>query len=79
MMTREVGIKEPRPTDYVALPIMLQSRMFFLSTILCGWFADRFGRRRALIITALTTIPVAPLLISARGPRTMMMRSSFGA
>ena len=33
------------PTGYVALPIMLQSLMFFLSAILWGWFADRFGRR----------------------------------
>ena len=34
------------PTGFVALPIMLQSLMFFLSAILWGWCADRFGRRR---------------------------------
>ena len=51
------------PTGYVALPIMLQSLMFFLSAILWGWFADRFGRRRTLIITALMTIPIAPLYL----------------
>src|SRR6202007_2087721 len=37
----------------VALPVMLQSLMFFLSAALWGWYADRFGRRRAIIITAL--------------------------
>ena len=47
----------------VALPVMLQSLMFFLSAALWGWYADRFGRRRAIIITALLTIPVAPLYL----------------
>ena len=54
------------PTGYVALPIMLQSLMFFLSAVLWGWFADRFGRRRTLIITALMTIPIAPLYLLTR-------------
>jgi len=47
----------------VALPVMLSSLMFFLSAALWGWYADRFGRRRAIIITALLTIPVAPLYL----------------
>ena len=51
------------PTGFVALPIMLQSLMFFLSAILWGWFADRFGRRPTLMITALMTIPIAPLYL----------------
>jgi len=51
------------PTGLVALPIMLQSLMFFLSAVLWGWCADRFGRRLTLIITALMTIPVAPLYL----------------
>jgi SHS family lactate transporter-like MFS transporter len=51
------------PTGYVALPIMLQSLMFFLSAILWGWVADRFGRRPTLMITALVTIPIAPLYL----------------
>ena len=34
--------------------------MFFLSAILWGWAADRFGRRPTLLITALVTIPIAP-------------------
>jgi MFS family permease len=51
------------PTGYVALPIMLQSLMFFLSAMLWGWCADRFGRRMTLMITSLVTIPVAPLYL----------------
>jgi SHS family lactate transporter-like MFS transporter len=49
--------------ELVALPVMLSSLMFFLSAALWGWYADRFGRRRAIIITALLTIPVAPLYL----------------
>jgi SHS family lactate transporter-like MFS transporter len=51
------------PTGYVALPIMLQSLMFFLSAMLWGWCADRFGRRITLMITSLMTIPIAPLYL----------------
>ena len=51
------------PTGYVALPIMLQSLMFFLSAMLWGWCADRFGRRTTLMTTSLLTIPVAPLYL----------------
>jgi len=47
----------------VALPIMLQSLVFFLSGSLWGWLADRVGRRWAIIIPALLTIPVAPLYL----------------
>jgi MFS transporter, SHS family, lactate transporter len=47
----------------VALPIMLQSIVFFLSGCAYGWLADRFGRRWAIIIPALLTIPVAPLYL----------------
>ena len=47
----------------VALPVMLSSLMFFLSAALWGWYADRFGRRMAIIITALLTIPTAPLYL----------------
>jgi SHS family lactate transporter-like MFS transporter len=54
------------PTAYVALPIMLQSLMFFLSAVLWGWVADRFGRRQTLMITALMTIPIAPLYLLTR-------------
>jgi MFS transporter, SHS family, lactate transporter len=47
----------------VSLPVMLQSIVFFLSGSVYGWFADRFGRRWAIIIPALLTIPIAPLYL----------------
>jgi SHS family lactate transporter-like MFS transporter len=47
----------------VALPVMLSSLMFFLSAAFWGWYADRFGRRGAIILTAILTIPVAPLYL----------------
>ena len=48
---------------HVALPVLLQSLMFFLSGSLWGWFADRVGRRWAIILPAILTIPVAPLYL----------------
>jgi SHS family lactate transporter-like MFS transporter len=51
------------PASYVALPIALQSLMFFLSAILWGWFSDRFGRRKTLMITSLMAIPIAPFYL----------------
>jgi len=47
----------------VALPIMLQSIVFFLSGSFYGWMADRIGRRWAIIIPALLTIPIAPFYL----------------
>jgi MFS transporter, SHS family, lactate transporter len=47
----------------VALPILLQSLAFFLSGSLWGWFADRIGRRWAIMLTCALTIPVAPLYL----------------
>jgi SHS family lactate transporter-like MFS transporter len=47
----------------VALPVMLQSTVFFLSGSVYGWLADRIGRRWAIIYPALLTIPVAPLYL----------------
>jgi MFS transporter, SHS family, lactate transporter len=47
----------------VALPVMLQSVVFFLSGSFYGWLADRIGRRWAIIAPALLTIPVAPLYL----------------
>jgi MFS transporter, SHS family, lactate transporter len=43
--------------------ITMQRTSAPFSAILWGWCADRFGRRRTLIITALATIPVAPLYL----------------
>jgi MFS transporter, SHS family, lactate transporter len=42
---------------------MLQSIVFFVSGSAYGWLADRFGRRWAIIIPALLTIPIAPLYL----------------
>jgi SHS family lactate transporter-like MFS transporter len=47
----------------VALPVMLQSVLFFVSSPLWGWVADRWGRRWAMIIPALIGIPVTPLYL----------------
>jgi SHS family lactate transporter-like MFS transporter len=47
----------------VALPIMLQSIVFFLSGSFYGWMADRVGRRWAIIMPALLTIPIAPFYL----------------
>jgi MFS transporter, SHS family, lactate transporter len=47
----------------VALPVMLSSLMFFLSAAFWGLYADRVGRRRAIIWTAILTIPIAPLYL----------------
>jgi MFS transporter, SHS family, lactate transporter len=44
----------------VALPVLLQNAMFFLSGPFWGWLADRVGRRVAIIIPAVITLPIAP-------------------
>jgi len=56
--------KDLHPTPgHVALPVLLQSLMFFFSGSLWGWFADRVGRRWAIMLPAILTIPVAPLYL----------------
>jgi SHS family lactate transporter-like MFS transporter len=47
----------------VALPIMLQNLLFFVSCCGWGWLADRIGRRWAMILPALLAIPVTPLYL----------------
>jgi MFS transporter, SHS family, lactate transporter len=47
----------------VALPIMLQSAVFFLSGFGWGWVADRLGRRWALILPAIFGILCAPFYL----------------
>ena len=47
----------------VALPIMLQSVLFFVSGSAWGWVADRVGRRWAMILPAICGIPVVPLYL----------------
>jgi SHS family lactate transporter-like MFS transporter len=48
---------------YVALPVMLQSAAFFLSSFFWGFVADRIGRRWALILPAICGILVAPFYL----------------
>jgi SHS family lactate transporter-like MFS transporter len=67
----------------VALPILLQSLMFFVSSAFWGWLADRVGRRWAIIVPAALTIPVAPLYLMT-GDYTMIvifftLQGAFGA
>jgi MFS transporter, SHS family, lactate transporter len=47
----------------VALPQFLQSLVFFLSSALWGFMADRVGRRWAILVPALLTLPVIPLYL----------------
>src|SRR5438445_10906431 len=56
----------------VALPVMLQSLVFFLSGTFWGWLADRVGRRMAIILPALLTIPITPLYLMT-GDYTMIV------
>jgi MFS transporter, SHS family, lactate transporter len=58
-LQRDVGLS----AGFVALPVMLQSIVFFLSGSAYGWLADRFGRRWSIIVPALLTIPVAPFYL----------------
>ena len=67
----------------IALPVMLQSLVFFLSGSVWGWLADRFGRRWAIIMPALLTIPIAPLYL-VTGDYAMIvvfftLQGAFGA
>jgi SHS family lactate transporter-like MFS transporter len=57
----------------VALPVMLQSTVFFLSGSFWGFVADRIGRRWAIIVPALLTIPVAPLYLMTHDYATIVV------
>jgi MFS transporter, SHS family, lactate transporter len=58
-LQKEVGLSPA----FVALPVMLQSLMFFLSSFFWGWVADRVGRRWALILPAICGIFVTPFYL----------------
>jgi SHS family lactate transporter-like MFS transporter len=58
-LQKEVGLSPA----FVALPVMLQSLMFFLSSFFWGWMADRVGRRWALILPAIGGIIVTPFYL----------------
>jgi len=55
-LQKDVGLSP----GFVALPIMLQNLVFFASGPVWGWLADHMGRRSAIFIPALLTIPIAP-------------------
>jgi MFS transporter, SHS family, lactate transporter len=47
----------------VALPVTLQSAVFFISSLGWGLVSDRLGRRWAVMIPAILSIPCAPLYL----------------
>jgi SHS family lactate transporter-like MFS transporter len=47
----------------VALPVMVQSLLFFVSGFFWGWIADTKGRRWAMIAPAILGIPLVPLYL----------------
>jgi SHS family lactate transporter-like MFS transporter len=47
----------------VALPIMLQSLLFFVSGFIWGWVADKVGRRWSMILPAIIGVIVTPLYL----------------
>jgi len=48
---------------YVALPVMLQSLLFFVSGFFWGWVSDRIGRRWSMILPAIIGVPLVPLYL----------------
>ena len=56
----------------VALPVMLQNAVFFVSSLGWGVISDRFGRRWAVMIPAILSIPCAPLYLLT-GDYTMIV------
>jgi MFS transporter, SHS family, lactate transporter len=66
----------------VAMPVMLQSIVFFFSGSVYGWLADRIGRRWAIIFPAFLTIPVAPLYLMTHNYATIVvffaLQGAFG-
>jgi SHS family lactate transporter-like MFS transporter len=47
----------------VALPVMVQSLLFFVSGFFWGWIADTKGRRWAMIAPAILGLPLVPLYL----------------
>jgi SHS family lactate transporter-like MFS transporter len=62
---------------------MLQSLVFFLSGSLWGWLADRIGRRWAIMMPVLLTIPIAPLYLLTHNYTMIVvfftLQGAFGA
>jgi SHS family lactate transporter-like MFS transporter len=47
----------------VALPVMLQSLLFFVSGFIWGWVSDRVGRRWSMILPAIAGIAITPFYL----------------
>ena len=47
----------------VALPVMVQSLLFFVSGFFWGWVSDRIGRRWAMILPAIVGFVLTPLYL----------------
>ncbi len=50
----------------VALPVMLQSLLFFVSGFIWGWVSDRVGRRWSMILPAIAGIVITPFYLFTR-------------
>ncbi len=57
----------------VALPIMLQSLLFFVSGFIWGWVSDRIGRRWSMILPALIGLPLTPLYLFTQDYTTIVV------
>jgi MFS transporter, SHS family, lactate transporter len=50
----------------VALPVMLQSLLFFVSGFIWGWVSDRVGRRWSMILPAIAGVVITPFYLFTR-------------
>ena len=50
----------------VALPVMVQSLLFFVSGFIWGWVSDRIGRRWSMILPAIAGVVITPFYLFTR-------------
>jgi MFS transporter, SHS family, lactate transporter len=62
-------------TALIATPIMLANLLVFLASSSWGWVSDRIGRRWAMILPALISLPLAPLYLLTSN--TVLIVSGF--
>ncbi|HVC62702.1 MAG TPA: MFS transporter [Acetobacteraceae bacterium] len=78
-LERDLGLSP----GLVALPIMLQSLVFFFAACAWGRFSDRFGRRWAMILPAIVAMPLAPLYLLTHDYTVIViffaLQGAFGA
>ncbi len=58
-LQRDLGLSP----GLVALPVMVQSLLFFVSGFFWGWVSDRIGRRWAMILPAIVGFALTPLYL----------------